>query len=156
MSSKKIVLRALTGLLCLSALAGCAFVSDFGKLRLQTGTSKEVTAQELLANWRDYLIYYNSIPGSATRALMFDPKNDDKTLANDKWTKIEDEKRLAELSSWIDHHRSSRYVYRILGPKDELFGYMIIPRPNTVLMKRTDDKTLWVYDLMSDDPPPRG
>ena len=85
---------------------------------------------------------------------MFDPKKDGKTLVpSDKWTKVEDQESVSEIVSWLQIHNFPGYflrLYKILGPNDQLFGYLFTGWHH-VVFKVVDERTLFVYGLP--DPP---
>ena len=72
------------------------FVSCSGtnaNIKNQSRDKSKVTQQELINNWSDYDISYNSV------VIVFDPKNDDKTILVDKyWSTVKDQETLGENS----------------------------------------------------------
>ncbi|MCJ7595944.1 MAG: hypothetical protein MUO52_14350 [Desulfobacterales bacterium] len=144
MKGKKFVLIGTVVLLFAFLLSGCG---GYGKLRALAGQEKALTVEVLEKNWRDYTVYWTGLSVGEPSGIMFDPKDDDKTLVHDKWTKVEDDETLAELISWIKMNRDYYpWLWRILGPDDQFYGYMYTGWRQAVT-KAVDAKTLWVYDL---------
>ena len=135
-------------LLCL--MPGC--LSSFGKVRSQSGNGERMTIDDLENNWTDYTVYYAGMSPNRPSGVMFDPKNDDKTLlpgSNDRWKKIEDKKILSEVICWIkvqDFPDYNPMLYRVLGPDDQFYGYLFSGRSD-VTIEVFDDRTMFVNDL---------
>jgi len=144
---KKDIYLAVIVSVLLFLVSGCSWYKSYGKVRLQSGPGHRVTIQELRENWRDYTIYYAGMSVQHPSAIMFDPKKDSRTLASDKWIKVEDQETLSELISWIQL-TTEFYprLQRILGPDDQFYGYFYSGWDH-VLIKVVDERTLWVYDL---------
>jgi hypothetical protein len=132
------------------ALFGCAWIGSFGRISLQSGSTPYVTTGELQKNWGNYEIYFAGGSVEYPSAVLFDPKDDDKTIINDKWRKVEDQKTLSEIIRWISiQDIGGPYypkLYMILGPDGRFYGYMYTAW-NHVLIKGIDEKTIWVDDL---------
>ena len=86
--------RVVLALTILLFSAGCGHYSKLVRLDESTG---EITLQKLQANWNEYHVYYNEDYGA--RALIFDPKGDDKKVTHNVWIKIEDQQILADNKS---------------------------------------------------------
>ena len=71
-------------------IMGCSGYANIWNLLESESTA---TQQELIDNWSDYDISYNSV------VIVFDPKNDDKTILVDKyWSTVKDQETLGENS----------------------------------------------------------
>jgi len=142
---------ALMTIVLMVIITGC---SGYGKLRLQSRFGDDVTIEKLKENFSDYTVYYAGYALDNPSGIMFDPKNDNRTLMpSERWTKLDDKESVIEVISWIkiqDSHYSYPRLYRILGPDDQFYGYLYSAWDRMVA-KVVDDKTLWVYDLP--DPP---
>ena len=151
MNMKKNIYLALVAVVPVFVMSGC---SGYGKLRSQSGYRDDTTIEKLKENWQDYAVYYAGYAVNNPSGIMFDPKNDDKTLMpSERWTKLDDKESVIEVISWIKIQDSSYYyprLYGILGPDDQFYGYLYSAWDH-LLTKVADDKTLWVYDLP--DPP---
>jgi hypothetical protein len=153
---KRIYHRITFGLMAIFFLSGCASLSEYGKVRKQAESVEEVTTRDLVENFGDYRVYYNEIPGGYIRALLFDPIDDKKGFTTKSWTVVESREVLLEKLKWMDYNWKSRQVWKVLGPGDQFFGYLITTRWSALLTKRIDENTLRLYDLVNDSPPPRG
>lgn len=143
-------------LISLFFISGCSQFNSYGKLRHISGDGNMVTIQYLEENWNDYIVYYAGYYGSLSikhpSALMFDPKNDSKKLAGDKWTMVNDKSTLSELISSIQSQGSVGGFYprlwRMLGSDEQLYGFLFTSWDHAVT-KVIGEKIMWVYDLPS-------
>jgi hypothetical protein len=125
---------------------GCAGINTYGKLRATQGKG-EITIEDLIKNWQAYDIYYAGYYPSRPSAVIFDLKEDGRKLVYDEWVPVTDQKTLVNLVNWMDSNPFSYpQAYRILGPDDQSYGF-IISTWNHVLMKKIDETTMYVYDL---------
>lgn len=79
---------------------------------------------------------------------MFDRKDDDIILVGYRWFKVDDHETLRDVLVWIRSRHGGNYyptLWRILGQEGHLYGYMFTAR-FPVLMKKVDEKTVYVYD----------
>jgi len=128
-------------------ISGCLQFSNYGKLRLQSGKGERVTIEKLIESWQDYNVYYAGLHESSPSAVMFDPKQDTRTLVCDRWIKVGDQEKLADLIDWMwTDHVSYPRVRRILGPNNEFYGFMFTGWHH-VVAKLVGDRTMLVYDL---------
>ena len=100
---------------------GCS--GDYGGIKRQTSTGNEMTLAELRENWEDYHIYYSK-EGPHPRNIMFDPKNDEKTIVCDAWYKITDQETLSETINEIEIMWDYQEVVIVEGPNGQFFGYV--------------------------------
>lgn len=146
---KKYYIKILTAIIPF-VLFSCAWIGSFGRISLQSGNAPYITTGELYKNWEDYNIYYDGGSTEYPSAVMFDPKNDERNITQDKWRRVEDQKTLSEIIGWISiQDTGGPYypkLYRILGPDKRLYGYMYTAWDH-VLIKGVDEKTIWVDDL---------
>lgn len=146
---KKYIYPALIGLVSLCLMSGCSWLRSYGKIRVLSRHEEKLTIQGLKENWRDYTIYYVGSSVGIAAAIMFDPKNDDKTLLGDRWIKVEDQGTLLELIDVIKSYvQFYPRLHRILGPDDQFYGYLFFAWGHPVI-KVVDDRTLYMYDLES-------
>jgi len=155
MNQSKRVYMALMGVAIMLLFFGCAsMLTGYGKLRPQPLRGKTVAIGELAENWQDYAIHYAGFNIGNPAGILFDPKDDDRTLTGDKWVKVEDKETLLELIGWMKSY-TEYYprIWRILGPNNELFGYLFYPSyrmyADDVVIKVIDEKTMYVYDVES-------
>ena len=133
-------------------ISGCASLTGYGKIRLQPRHGERVTIQDLQQNWENYTIHYAGLSVSNPAGIMFDPKNDDRTLVGDEWIKVEDKETVSEIISWIKNYTEyNPQVWRILGPDNQFCGYLYYPHAHNenAVVKVVDDTTMYVYDLES-------
>ena len=155
MNQSKRVYIALIGVTIMLLFSGCAsMLAGYGKLRPQSVRDQRVAIGELEENWEDYVIHYAGLSVGSPAAIMFDPKDDDRTLTGEKWIKVEDKETLSELIGWMKTYTEfNPQIWRILGPNNEFFGYLFYPSHRThldnVVIKVIDDKTMYVYDVES-------
>ena len=151
MERARYIYIAVFGLLSLILISGC---SGYGSIRHESGYANGITIQELVKNSGDYNVYYSGYAVNNPSGIMFDPKNDDKTLTpSDWWVKIDSEGDVSEVVSWIDIHDYPWYyadLHRIIGPDGELYGF-VYTGWYEITAKATGNNTLLVYDLP--DPP---
>lgn len=128
-------------------MSGCSWYPGYGKLRIVQGTKEGVSIGELMENWQEYTIFYAGLSVQNPSAVMFDPKNDDKTLVTEKWVEVKDQETLLALIHWLDADvQFYPKLYRIIGPHNQLFGFLYTAWDH-VHMKLVDEKTLWIDDL---------
>jgi hypothetical protein len=150
MNTKKRISLATILFVLLFLMPGC--LSSFGKVRSQSGNGERMTIDDLERNWTDYTVHYAGMSPNRPLGVMFDPKNDDKTLlpgSNDRWKKIEDKQTLSDVIGWIKVQDSTGYnpmLYRVLGPDDQFYGYLFSGRSD-VIIEVFDDRTMFVNDL---------
>ncbi|MBU2498938.1 MAG: hypothetical protein KKE57_08565 [Proteobacteria bacterium] len=144
MRRRELIILGMLGLFFASLISGCA---GYGKLRPLSGQDRATSIEALEKNWEDHAVYWTGLSVGEPSGIMFDPKKDDRTLVNDKWTKVEDEKTLAEIISWIRINRDyPPLLWRILGPDDQFYGYMYTGW-RFGLIREVDERTLYVHDL---------
>ena len=147
MYMKRYLMITILSLIFLFFISGCMQLSDYGKLRLQSGQRERVTIEALIKNWQDYNVYYAGLYESSPSAIMFDPKQDDRALEGDTWIRVGDQEKLADLIDWMwTDPVSYPRVWRVLGPNDEFYGFMFTGW-NHVVAKLAGNRTMWVYDL---------
>ena len=125
MTMKIYIHLALMAVVLMYIITGC---SGYGKLRLQSRYGDDVTIEKLQENLPDYTVYYAGYAVNNPSGIMFDPKNNNRTLqTTDRWTQLDDKESVIEVISWIKTQNSSDFypkLYRILGPDDQLYGYL--------------------------------
>lgn len=146
MNVKRYILLAIIGLFAAILISGC---SGYGKL-YPSRYDEKVTIQDLIENYEDYDVYFSGYDTDNPSGIMFDPRNDNRTLKpSDRWMKIEDQETASEVVGWIQIQDLPSYyvgLRRILGPDDHLYGYLFSVWHH-VYAKVVDERTLLVYDL---------
>ncbi|MBW2000049.1 MAG: hypothetical protein JRJ29_19075 [Deltaproteobacteria bacterium] len=131
---------------CVSAGPGerARVVAQSGK------TGNKVTIQQLQENWQDYFIHYSGVKITQPVGILFDPKGDGKTIkVGSWWGKVEDRKRLRTAVEWMNARSSASFpqVSLILGPNEQVFGYVYTYNPVPVRTRVISDTEIFVYDL---------
>jgi hypothetical protein len=150
MDTEKHVSLVTLSFVLLFLMSGC--FSSFGKIRPQSGNGESLTIEDQEKNWTDYTVHYAGLSPNRPSGVLFDPKNDGKTLlpgSNDRWRKIEDKEILSEVIDWIKTQDFPGYhptLYMVLGPDDQLYGYLFCGRSD-VTIEVFDDRTMFVNDL---------
>jgi hypothetical protein len=129
-------------ILFLIFIMGCSGAS--GKLKTQSESESKVTQQELIDNWSDYNIRYNSV------VIVFDPKNDDKKILVDSyWSTVKDQETWTQLVNGTKTTRNGRInqvwgngIREIWVKDDQFYGYVIHQRRELVSAQRVDENTV--------------
>ena len=117
---------AIASILLFALVLGCAGGGGLGKMRAEEGSGMKV--ETLVNNWQSYDIYYAQ-DGILAIAVLFDPKNDGKTLQmGSGWDRVPDQNTLNNMVGYIKQRppRGS-YIPRlwaILGPDGSTYGYV--------------------------------
>jgi hypothetical protein len=121
-----------------------------GTYRVVPAVSGNVTIQTLMENWQDYNVYYAGLEVNNPSAVMFDPKNDDRVIAVDRWSKVESRELLTGLIDSIQRQVNLTPYYprlfEIRSPDGHLYGF-IFTAWDVVLTKMIDDRTMFVFDI---------
>jgi hypothetical protein len=128
-------------------MAGC---SGYGKLRPFYGSTADATFQDLVDHWEDYTIHYFGWHPYKPTSIVFDPKQDNKTLENDGWFEVTNKEELIRLIKRVRLRRGTVF-YRIFGPDDEPYGYLL-SAPEYIYVKTVDENTLRLHGVRQIDP----
>ena len=149
MKSRKILVYSLLGMTLLLLTTQCVSqMSNEGQVVPQLRDEKQMTIQMLEDNWQDYIIYKQGPTGGIPIAVLFDPKNDGKTIATYGWTLVTDKQDLLAAVGWIQSRPAFPKVSRIMGPNDQLFGYVYTWNEN-IPMQVINDKKIFVDQLVN-------
>ena len=129
-------------------IAGC---SGYGKLRVQTGLGGELSLNDLKENWKDYHIYYTGVGPNDPSAVLFDPKGDARRIQKDRWKNIADSYLLEQVIGWIEDTKFMPKLHKILGPDNQVYGYLYSAWENNVVIKSKGEKVVKVS--VSEVPP---
>jgi len=103
--------------------------------------------RNLTADWNDYLVYYAGPSISFPSALLFDPKGDGRKIVPDQWLPVKDPTQLNEIVEWLEFRPTfTPTLFTIFGPDAKIYGYLYSYKTD-VLIKMTDDNTLWVSNI---------
>ena len=150
MNFRKILLYSFLGMTLLFFTVQCVQqAKNMGQVRAQPKEGNEVTIQMLQENRQDYIIHKDGPYGGIPIAVMFDPKNDDKTITTDPgWDLIADQKALSDAIGWLKSRPSIPRVYNITGPNDQVFGYVYTYTLNLPI-NVINDKKIFVERLVN-------
>ena len=124
-------------------IMGCSGTS--GKLKTQSETDSKVTQQELIDNWSDYDISYNSV------VIVFDPKNDNKKILVDSyWSTVKDQETWTQIVKGNTNPTGKGWIYYVWGnrvreiwvPDNQFYGYVIHQPRELVSAKVVDENTV--------------
>jgi len=160
------------GFLAATLLCACeSFVSSFsephGRLEAAWSGAEKMTIKELQKNWRDYTVYYRGVEIGLASAALFEPKGDDRALADtrkpweatgERWIEVikndeaNTEQEVARLINAITVQRWGQFhpsLYRIMGPDGDFYGYLYTAWNRAVI--RSDNGTFTVQ--VKEEPP---
>ncbi len=126
-------------------IAGCT--GSYGRIVKQPDNTPKVTIDDLKQSWNDYYIYSGSRDGVRPSALMFDPKDNGKTLTGDSWIKIDEEHKFLDALRIVNIVSSNAQVALIKGQDGKTFGFMYYPPFLHVPVKIIDTNTLYIMAL---------
>ena len=127
----------------ITGLAGC---SGYGRLRLVSGQATGISIQHLEDHWQEYEIYYSMWPADQPVAVLFDPKDDGKRLAAERWLKMPPGKNALSRTLRSIQPRYSPKLYEIWGPDDQLYGYVYSGR-SSINLEVVGENVLRVHDV---------
>ncbi len=132
----------------LPIIIGCA---QYAKVIKPTDSDKHISIKQLQQTPHSYTIYFTDTGGYryGNVALLFDPKNINRTITANHWTQIDDNKKLEEIITRMNRHYKPPSVYHIVGPEGNFFGYMYASK-GWIIAKTVNDTKMLVYDF----PPP--
>ena len=80
---------------------------------------------------------------------MFDPKDNDKNLTGDSWTKAESKDQMLSRIKQRDRHKYGT-LYSILDKDDQFYGYIYLTKKSrSAIAKKVNENTFFVYDVSS-------
>ena len=132
-------------------IMGCS--GNSGKLKTQSETESKAIQQELLDNWSDYDISYN------TTVLVFDPINDDKKiLVGNYWYTVEDQETWTQLvngTKTIPHGWRTNQVWgtpiREIWMNNQFYGYVSHEQRELIRAQIVDENTVRISHHNSGD-----
>ena len=121
---------------------GCS--GNYGKLKTQSEKETKATQQELIDNWSNYNIRYNSV------VIVFDQKSDDKKILVDNyWSTVKDQETWTQLVNGTKTlpNRSINQVWgkefrEIWIPDNQFYGYVIHQPRELVSAQVVDENTV--------------
>ena len=130
---------------------GCS--GNNANIRNQSRDKSEITQQELIKNWSDYDISYNSM------VIVFDPKNDDKKiLVNNYWSRVKDQETWTDIFEPDHNATGNDYIYKVWGNEtreiwvhNQFYGYIIQKQRELVAARIVDENTVRLTHQFSGD-----
>ena len=140
--------RFLLVLTILFFVSGC---SNYGRLKFQNKTESDALLQELSANSQQYTIHYHGNSEKIVSGILFDPKDDHKTIKPEGmlWKTTESPQTVADIIDSIRRGDFPGYfpsLYKIVGPEGIFFGYLYTGW-SYLVVKPVDPDTVRVYGL---------
>jgi len=135
----------LAAFLVLSACAGVTRVRQIPR------DIQENVLHELLEQWEDYRIFATLWRGGQVRAIIFNPRDEDKRILADRWVQVQSKEEVLRLVLHIKSGQSPR-VFKIFGPQDTLFGYLYAPNAD-LQIQALNDQTIKVYEIKPPNAP---
>ncbi len=127
-------------------VAGC---SGYGKT-LMVRKGIPVTIDELANNSDDYNVYYHGNSPNLVSGIIFDPKDDHKTLVlGGLWVQETNKRVIANVIEQIRGNDFPGYLpthYQLIGSNNGIYGYLYTGWFH-VTVKQLDRETLSVYGL---------
>jgi len=135
-------------ILLVALVFGCAAAGGYGKMRVEE--SSGMTVETLVNTWENYNVYYAG-QGNLAVAVIFDPKNDGKTLnVGPRWSPVPDQNTLRLMVSYIRQQPPRGVLvprlWAILSPDNSTYGY-VYTLLTDMDIRVIDDKTMLVESL---------
>ena len=133
--------------LLVAFILGCAAAGGYGKIRPD---ESGMTVQTLVNNWQDYNVYYAG-DGKIAVAVVFDPKNDGKTLnMGPRWDRVTDQNSLNAMIGLLSQRPGTGGLFpklwAIVAPDGSRYGYAY-SMVSYMVIKVIDDKTMLLESL---------
>jgi hypothetical protein len=139
MERKRFIYGAVTCLVGALFISGCA---NQGRLRALPRSGIAAAVEDIKENYNQFVIHANEWPAGEVSAIVFDPRQDNRTIQNDGWTEVTSK---AQLSKLVERSKRNIYLqfFKIYGPNDQFFGYLL-GGERYVFFKTIDTNTLKV------------
>lgn len=138
---------ALVGVGLFLVLSGCAVYTG---ARSQMVYGNRVTVQGLVKDWENFNVYFTGHGRGHPSAVLFDPKEDGRTVIADRWWKVEQYEILTDLVDSIQRQLPIGFYYprllELVGPENIRYGY-VFTSWDAVPLRLVDERTLFVYDI---------
>ena len=141
MENKGFVCFAVASLISLFLISGC---TNSVRLRVQYGADTKAFLNDIEPNYDKYIIHALEWPVDEVSVIVFDPKDDNRTVENDGWTRVTSQEQLSKLIA-----RSDRLIFRqffkIVGPNGDSYGYLLGGR-EFMWIETVDEDTLMLIN----------
>jgi hypothetical protein len=136
-------------ILLIALLSGCAAGGGYGTMGVVEDGS--MTLDTLVNNSQNYELYWAGFDPSIPIAVLFEPKNDGKTLQmGPRWGRVNDQATLNKMTGFISQTLGTGgfppKLQVILGPDGSTFGW-VYTNLNHLVINVIDDKTMLVESV---------
>lgn len=135
----------LAGILLFSACAGMV------RFKQESPAAQQDRLRQLQDRWEAYHIYATLWRGDQVKAILFDPKADERKILAERWVQVQSKEELSRFLGQTSSGQSPR-LYMILGPQGEPYGYLYSTTTD-IQTQLLDDRTLRVYEMKMPNSP---
>jgi hypothetical protein len=148
MSPKTIACLLAASLLSLLLLPGCA---GYGKTRYLPSEKGQETLNVLLEAFQDFHVYYTGLSQAYPSGLIFDPKQDTRSIAQKKWIKVKSPETARKLVKKLKRYQNyPPRLYALHGEEGEKYGYIYTGYPHVSIRQLQKDR---IHVLEMFEPP---
>ncbi len=124
--------------------AGCA---GYGSTRYDRHDQQRLT--ELMAGFENYQVFYSGMSEAFPSGIIFDPREDGKTIARKKWNRVENrdqaEKLIRGLGSYQDYPAR---LYLLTGADGQPYGYVYTAyKQNNIFVRQLSENEIYVLEM---------
>jgi len=144
LSSQLTLFLRTTVLLGIIVCAGCA---GYGQARYQGIVQGRDVLELMMADFEDYHVYYSGMSENFPSGIIFDPKDDDKTVAQKGWIRVETRELARELFCNLErYHHLRPLLYSLVGEDDRHYGY-IYTSYKQIVVRQLEENKIYVYEM---------
>lgn len=133
-----------TALLGLLICAGCA---GYGHARYQGLVQGHDMLETMMANFEVYHVYYSGMSESFPSGIIFDPKDDDNTVAQKGWIRVETRGKAWELVRNLERfHHLRPLLYALVGEDGRHYGY-IYTSYQRIVVRQLEENKIYVNEM---------
>ena len=108
-------------------ISGCMGTTGRGRLDTFLSDGGKLSIQALTDNLQDYDVYYSGYYAGDATSIIFDRKDDDRTirLTETSWIKVSDPKIITTAIHGIEANNDFYpRVWKVIGPDNQPYGYL--------------------------------
>ncbi len=133
-----------TALMGLLICGGCA---GYGQARYQGLVQGRDMLESMMANFEDYHVYYSGMSESFPSGIIFDPKDDEKTVVQNGWIPVETRDLAWELVRNLERFYHFRPVlYALIGEDGRHYGY-IYTSYQRIVVRQLEENKIYVNEM---------
>lgn len=104
---------------------------------------------EMMRRFDDYRVFYSGMSEAFPAGLVFDPKDDGKTIARKKWVKVDNRDLLEKLVRKLErYHNYPPRLYTLKGEDGRVYGYIYtVYRQGDILVRQVDEDRIHVREM---------